>query len=78
MLDFPDNLEFASYLSSHGHTVESLKEAKMKWGTNDLHMDIPSFWELFIEHATAPFFVFQVVLMIFPLFVGFFSFTLVF
>ena len=60
LLDFPDNEEFITYLSSHGHSLSTLQEAKQKWESNDLHMEIPSFWELFAEHATAPFFVFQV------------------
>lgn len=60
MLDFPDHEEFETYLNARGHTQESFIEAKNKWGENDLCMEIPSFWSLFFEHATAPFFVFQV------------------
>ncbi|KNB45779.1 putative cation-transporting ATPase [Blastocystis sp. subtype 4] len=60
ILDFPDHDEYSDYMSWKGHTKESYESAKLKWGENDLHMPIPPFWELFIEHATAPFFVFQV------------------
>ena len=60
LLDFPDKEEYSQYLSAYGHTSESYREAVRKWGENDLRMEIPSFMELFVEHATAPFFVFQV------------------
>ena len=63
MLDFPDSNELGFYLSSQGHSMATLSAAKEKWSTNDLRMEIPSFWVLFAEHATAPFFVFQVFLM---------------
>lgn len=63
ILDFPDHDEYSDYMSWKGHTKESYESAKLKWGENDLHMPIPPFWELFIEHATAPFFVFQVSLL---------------
>ena len=80
LLDFPDKEEFSTYLDSRGHTKESLCSAKIKWGLNDLHMPIPPFWELFIEHATAPFFVFQifsVLLWCFDDYLGFTVFTLI-
>ena len=79
-MDFPDNEEYTTYLSARGHTKESLQSAQLKWGENDLHMPIPPFWELFIEHATAPFFVFQVfsvLLWCFDDYLGFSVFTLV-
>uniref|UniRef100_A0A0N4ZFJ5 Cation-transporting ATPase n=1 Tax=Parastrongyloides trichosuri TaxID=131310 RepID=A0A0N4ZFJ5_PARTI len=39
---------------------EIVNETRMKFGDNKMEMAIPSFMELFIERATAPFFVFQV------------------
>lgn len=76
ILDFPDALAFSNYLSSKGHSLDSLKSAKDKWGLNDLSMEIPNFWELFMEHATAPFFVFQVFSVLLWCFDDYLFFTL--
>jgi len=49
------------YLASEGHKIpESLTMAKSNWGSNSLEIPLPTFTELFKEHAVAPFFVFQV------------------
>lgn len=44
-------------------TAEQLKEL---YGLNEFNIPIPSFTELFSEHATAPFFVFQACLDFYP------------
>ena len=36
----------------------------MKYGNNELHMPEPDFWDIFEEHALAPFFLFQVFCML--------------
>jgi manganese-transporting P-type ATPase len=41
-------------------TDEEIIKIKLEYGTNNMEMRIPLFSELFIERATAPFFVFQV------------------
>uniref|UniRef100_A0A0K0F7K8 Cation-transporting ATPase n=1 Tax=Strongyloides venezuelensis TaxID=75913 RepID=A0A0K0F7K8_STRVS len=57
-----DNNRSSSYFNSWvGLTSEEIiKETKLKFGDNKMEMVVPSFMELFIERATAPFFVFQV------------------
>jgi cation-transporting ATPase 13A1 len=37
-----------------------LDVARRTWGSNDVETPLPLFWDLFREHALAPFFVFQV------------------
>ena len=58
---YPDNWPFEEYSQSKGHTDdESWKTALARFGPNQLDLPLPTFSELFREHAVAPFFVFQV------------------
>ncbi|CAG9797201.1 unnamed protein product [Chironomus riparius] len=59
--DFPINRPYIEYFDSKGHEDdESLVVAEKRFGKNSMEMVVPEFHELFIERATAPFFVFQV------------------
>ncbi|CAH8494183.1 unnamed protein product [Heterobilharzia americana] len=59
-VEFPVDWDMKSYLSWRGYeTVDQQIVAQHKYGMNELHLDVPSFAELFKERATAPFFVFQ-------------------
>ncbi|CAI2726639.1 unnamed protein product [Schistosoma spindalis] len=59
--EFPVDWSIKAYLSWKGYeTVDHQIEAQRRYGLNELHLDVPSFAELFKERATAPFFVFQV------------------
>jgi cation-transporting ATPase 13A1 len=52
----------ATYLYHKGHQDDNeTARVLKKFGSNRTAMRIPSFEELFIERATAPFFVFQVI-----------------
>ncbi|CEF67827.1 Cation-transporting P-type ATPase family and Cation-transporting P-type ATPase, subfamily V and P-type ATPase, A domain and HAD-like domain and P-type ATPase, cytoplasmic domain N-containing protein [Strongyloides ratti] len=60
-LTFDNNRSFSYFNSWTGLTSdEIINETKLKYGDNKMEMAVPSFMELFIERATAPFFVFQV------------------
>lgn len=61
-VEFPLNHSLAYYLDSKGYSQseEQIQEALAYYDLNKMIMDIPKFVELFIERATAPFFVFQV------------------
>ncbi|XKL67641.1 hypothetical protein PGB90_003132 [Kerria lacca] len=64
-LEFPISNSFGEYLRWKGYIgEEELFEATQKYGFNILDMMVPEFMELFIERATAPFFVFQVLCVI--------------
>ncbi|TRY63708.1 hypothetical protein TCAL_03617 [Tigriopus californicus] len=59
--EFPTNHSYKYYLESKGfETPEALATVQADLGRNDVDMTIPTFKELFVERATAPFFVFQV------------------
>lgn len=59
--DFPINRPFQEYFDSKGHEEDDgLIIAEKRFGKNSMEMVVPEFHELFIERATAPFFVFQV------------------
>ncbi|KAJ8966404.1 hypothetical protein NQ317_009636 [Molorchus minor] len=60
-LEFPINKSFAEYMSYKGYQEETdVQQADQLYGKNEVDMIVPEFMELFIERATAPFFVFQV------------------
>lgn len=59
--EFPINRPYQEYFDSKGHEEENeLAIAEKRFGKNSMEMVVPEFHELFIERATAPFFVFQV------------------
>lgn len=59
--EFPINRPFQEYFDSKGHEDDdALAIAEKRFGKNSMQMVVPEFHELFIERATAPFFVFQV------------------
>ncbi|KAF5406279.1 Cation-transporting ATPase [Paragonimus heterotremus] len=58
---FPIDWKVSDYLAWRGHdTMDKLSLAEENSGFNELHLNVPTFAELFKERATAPFFVFQV------------------
>ncbi|XP_027197116.2 endoplasmic reticulum transmembrane helix translocase [Dermatophagoides pteronyssinus] len=58
---FPTDLPYKTYQKWHGYPNDNELQTAIKlYGKNLLDMDIPDFWTLFRERATAPFFVFQV------------------
>lgn len=59
--EFPINRPFLEYFESKGlEDDDELAVAEKRFGKNSMEMVVPEFHELFIERATAPFFVFQV------------------
>lgn len=60
-IDFPIHKTYAEYVRSKGHQNEAeIERSIKKYGKNQMEMVVPEFLELFIERATAPFFVFQI------------------
>ncbi|XP_055376470.1 endoplasmic reticulum transmembrane helix translocase [Condylostylus longicornis] len=60
-LEFPINRQLKEYSRSRGlETDSAISLATKVYGKNKMEMVIPEFYQLFIERATAPFFVFQV------------------
>lgn len=59
-LDFPVHDSMGTYLRSSGVTSELASAALAKYGKNVFDIPLPPFMDLFIEHAMAPFFVFQI------------------
>ncbi|XP_031619014.1 manganese-transporting ATPase 13A1 [Contarinia nasturtii] len=60
-IDFPINKTYGEYMNSKGHQSEETVElANKRYGNNQMEMVVPEFMALFIERATAPFFVFQI------------------
>eukprot|EP00941_MAST-03F_sp_MAST-3F-sp1_P005809 g5809.t1 len=62
VLGFPESLPLEEYGSrkSSDFNVKWLNTSEERWGLNELDIPLPQFAELFQEHATQPFFVFQV------------------
>lgn len=60
-VDYPLSNSFQTYLQSKGYqTQDEIDQGIWNFGLNKMAIDIPKFIDLFIERATAPFFVFQV------------------
>nr|CAI5866507.1 unnamed protein product [Callosobruchus analis] len=60
-IEFPINKAYKEYSNCKGFQEEAdIVKAEQHYGKNNLDMVVPKFIELFIERATAPFFVFQV------------------
>ena len=59
-LSYPTTGLLSSYLSHRGHTGTTATAALGKYGTNVFDIPLASFWDLYTEHAVAPFFIFQI------------------
>ncbi|OQR67040.1 putative cation-transporting ATPase 13A1-like [Tropilaelaps mercedesae] len=59
-LQYPIGNELSTYVSATGIDEERAGQFRSHFGSNILSIDAPDFWPLFVERATAPFFVFQV------------------
>lgn len=60
-LDFPIHKTYGEYVRSKGYQNDAdVERAIKRYGNNQMEMVVPEFMELFIERATAPFFVFQI------------------
>jgi cation-transporting ATPase 13A1 len=58
---YPTDQPLAFYANATGYTAEEpFKAAVNRWGLNRFDIPLPTFADLYIEQATAPFFVFQV------------------
>ncbi|KAK7689523.1 hypothetical protein QCA50_007315 [Cerrena zonata] len=62
VLPYPSSSQptLATYREPKGLTTSKITEITPLYGKNEFNIPIPSFSELFGEHATAPFFVFQI------------------
>lgn len=54
------HLPLERFQKSKGLSAAELEDARAVYGENRLQIPQPTFWELFSEHAVAPFFVFQI------------------
>ncbi|WFD48809.1 putative cation-transporting ATPase 1 [Malassezia furfur] len=52
--------KLSHFLHRPGLDTEGVANARKLYGNNVLEIPVPRFWDLFFEHAVAPFFVFQV------------------
>lgn len=60
-IEFPVNKTLKEYFDAKGHEDEKdILLTEKTYGKNQMEMAIPEFHHLFIERATAPFFVFQI------------------
>jgi len=60
-VQFPTDMSLRTYMDCKGWGEEQeVRDKTLLYGNNAVDMTIPEFKELFIERATAPFFVFQV------------------
>lgn len=58
---FPDRLPLEAYAACAGlKSADEIRAAAAAFGANEFAIPSADFWEMFQEHATAPFFVFQV------------------
>ncbi|XP_055636945.1 endoplasmic reticulum transmembrane helix translocase [Toxorhynchites rutilus septentrionalis] len=60
-VEFPIHRTYVEYFDSKGHQEDAdVQLSEKTYGNNNMEMVVPEFLELFIERATAPFFVFQI------------------
>lgn len=59
LLEFPLDGPLSAYVSSRGVTPDREAALRDEYGMNAFDIPLPTFGELFKEHAAAPFFVFQ-------------------
>ncbi|VEU23311.1 DEKNAAC104436 [Brettanomyces naardenensis] len=55
-----ETLKIGDLKAKKGLSTSDLESLGKKYGRNVFDIPVPTFWELFVEHALAPFFVFQV------------------
>ena len=60
-LKFPTNEKIDYYCSWTGfRNSHEINDIRAKYGYNEFNIPMPNFWDVFQEHATAPFFLFQI------------------
>jgi len=64
-VEYPTHGSPQDFLAYKGHTSEeSALLAMHRWGMNEFDIPIPAFLDLYVEHLTAPFFVFQTLCLV--------------